>query len=368
MKKICNRCVMDSDCPDISFDSCGNCNYCSEFVRKIDTLVEPDPVVRDVNLTNLVEKVKREGKGRPYDCVIGLSGGVDSAWALFKAKELGLRPLAVHMDNGWNSELAQSNIESLVNKLGVDLYTYVIDWNEYRDLMEAFFAADVVDVELLYDNAMFSVNYKMAAKYGLRWILAGTNSSTEGMKMPDDWYWYKFDARNIKAIASSKKIRIKSFPCIGGGSRWYYERFKSIKWISFLDLLDYKKKVALLRLKEECGYREYPYKHYESVFTRFYQGYILPNKFGIDKRKVHLSTLIVTKQASRDECLDLLAQIPYPNENDLESDREYFLKKMGWKSEKLNSYINREPRSHTDFASEAGLRRSLRRALSLGRR
>jgi N-acetyl sugar amidotransferase len=364
MTQICKRCVMDAQVPNIRFDKEGNCNYCEEFLGMMERTVHPDPLHRQATLERFVDDVKREGQGKPYDCIIGLSGGVDSAWVLYQAKLLGLRPLAVHMDNGWNSELAQSNIEGIVRHLNVDLYTHVIDWHEYRELMQAFFDADVIDVELLYDNAMLAVNYRLAAKYGVKSILAGTNNSTEGMRMPTGWNWYKFDAYNIKSIAKRRGVSFKTFPLISGFKKIYYEKARSIRWISFLDLLEYKKSEALQVLQSRCSYRPYPYKHYESIFTRFYQGYILPNKFSIDKRKVHLSTLILTKQANRKDALVLLDEIPYPSSDELTADKNYFIKKMGWAERDLIEYIKRPPRPHLDYGSELNFRKLFKRAIN----
>lgn len=190
-QKRCKRCLMDTTAKDITFDEDGYCNYCTEF---LESLNNPNRKI-SLPLNELVEKIKADGKGKEYDCVVGVSGGVDSSYTLVKVKELGLRPLAVHMDNGWDSELAANNIKNLVEKLGVDLYTHVIDWEEYRELMQAFFDADVIDVELLYDNAMLAVCYQQAGKYGVKYILAGSNTATEGMRLPENWNWFKRDKK-----------------------------------------------------------------------------------------------------------------------------------------------------------------------------
>lgn len=366
MTQICKRCVMDAQVPDLRFNADGVCNYCEDFLGMMGRTVHPDPARRQADLERFVAQVKRDGEGKPYDCIIGLSGGVDSAWVLYQAKKMGLRPLAVHMDNGWNSELAQSNIEGLVRTLDVHLFTHVIDWHEYRELMQAFFDADVVDVELLYDNAMFAVNYRLAAKYGIKWILAGTNKSTEGMRMPPGWNWFKFDAKNIRSIGARRGVgRLKTFPAIGVLDYVWQEYFRKVKWVSFLDLLDYRKEEALQMLERECGYRRYPYKHYESIFTRFYQGFILPRKFGIDKRKLHLATLVATGQMSRDDALRLLAEIPYPSQAELDSDRQYFLKKMNWTDQQLDTYIARPEKSHAEYGTELGLWQALAKVYKL---
>lgn len=355
-QQICSRCVMDTSAANIQFDSDGTCSYCSEFLDRSSHILFKSEEDRARDLKNFTTKIKAEGKGKRYDCIIGVSGGVDSSWALVQAIKLGLRPLAVHMDNGWNSEMAQNNIANLVNGLGVDLHTHVINWEEYRSLMQAFFDADVIDVELLYDNAMLAVNYNLARKHGIKSILAGTNQATEGMKMPTEWNWFKRDKRNIKAIGKRfTNTRVKTFPCFGSFQYIYCEFFKKIKWHSFLNYFDYQKENAICVLEREHGYKRYPYKHYESVFTRFYQGYILPNKFGVDKRKLHLGTLVASKQMTREKAIEELKNEPYPNAAALAEDIQYFLKKMRWSNEDLESYISRPEIPHDTYPSERRL-------------
>jgi N-acetyl sugar amidotransferase len=348
----CSRCIMDTTAAGITFDAEGGCNYCTDFLKRLENYQPATESELKARRDALVARIKREGKGKPYDCIVGLSGGADSAYALYLAKESGLRPLAVHMDNGWDSELAANNIENLVRRLGVDLYTHVINWDEYRRLMQAFFDANVIDVELLYDNAMLAVNYQMAEKYGLKWILAGTNTTTEGMPVPDNWNWYKFDKRNIVEIAKRSGIHLDTFPAAGTVDTWWKRVVKRIRWLTFLDYIDYFKPACLEFLVKELGYRPYPYKHYESIFTRFYQGYILPEKFGVDKRKLHLSTLIISGQMSRAEALDLMTCSPYPSEETLEDDIEYFLKKMGWTRDQLTAYLQQPEVPHDRYGSE----------------
>ena len=362
----CSRCVMDETAVDIQFDAAGHCNYCTEFFVKNSGVVLEDPAAKQRRLERLVAKIRREGKGRRYDCIIGVSGGVDSSWALMQAAKLGLRPLAVHMDNGWNSELAQNNIANLVRGLKVDLYTHVIDWDEYRRLMQAFFDADVVDVELLYDNAMLAVNFQQASAFGVKYILAGTNVATEGLAIPPTWNWFKLDRRNILAIGRRAGVRgLRTFPAIGVLGYAWHTAARREQWVSFLDFFPFEKERALQKLETEFGYKRYPYKHYESVFTRFYQGYILPRKFGIDKRLVHLSTLIVAGQLSREAALRDLERIAYPSERALEDDLRYFLKKMGWTPSQLNEYLMRPSRPHQEFGSERATMDMIRRLNAL---
>lgn len=351
--QVCSRCVMDTSTSDIVFDRVGVCNYCMEFLERSGHIVFKESAVRAQELAQFVERVKADGQGKRYDCVIGVSGGVDSSWSLVQAVKLGLRPLAVHMDNGWNSELAQNNIANLVRGLGVDLYTHVIDWHEYKNLMQAFFDANVIDVELLYDNAMLAVNYSQAAKYNVHNILSGTNLATEGLKIPVDWNWFKFDKKNIKSIGRRFKHQtIKTFPAIGTFEFIYYEFLRKIRWISFLNYFEYNKFDALDNLEKNFGYKRYPYKHYESIFTRFYQGYILPHKFNVDKRRVHLSTLIISRQLSREDALMQLNEMPYPSAHDLAEDIHYFLKKMNWSRDQLDAYILASEIRHDVYPSE----------------
>jgi N-acetyl sugar amidotransferase len=347
---------MDTSADDIKFDDNGICNYCTEFLEKSSHIINESLKEKEKRLKELINNVKISGKGKPYDCIVGLSGGVDSSWALVEIIRLGLRPLAVHMDNGWNSELAQNNIANLVRSLKVDLYTHVIDWEEYRDLMQAFFDADVIDIELLYDNAMLAVNYKLAEKYKIKYILAGTNKATEGMRMPDGWNWFKYDKKNIKGIAIKNKInRMKTFPAVGTLEYIYYKYILGIEWTSFLDFLPYNKNDAINKLEEYYGYKRYPFKHYESVFTRFYQGYILPNKFGVDKRRLHLGTLVASGQMSREDALSGLSGIPYQKEDDMQNDIGYFIKKMRWSTKEFEEYIKRKEKRHDIYPSERWL-------------
>ena len=323
---VCSRCLMDTTASDIKFDQNNHCNYCTDFLNKY----KKENYKKELNFDKLIETIKKEGKNKKYDCIVGVSGGVDSSFVLYKVVEFGLRPLAVHLDNGWNSELAQNNISNLVKKLNVDLYTKIVDWEEYRNLQEAFFASNVIDIELLLDNAMLAINYQMAEKYNIKYILSGTNTSTEGFKIPNNWSWFKNDKKNIYSIAKKfKNIKPKTMPTFGTFNFIYYEILKKIKWVLFLDYLNYIKKDAIAVLEKNCDFKKYPYKHYESVFTRFYQGYILPKKFNVDKRKLHLSNLICTEQMSRDEAISLLQQPCYLNEEDEKKDKKFFPKENG---------------------------------------
>lgn len=358
---------MDQSASDIEFDQQGICNYCRRFEETLRTYRPIDTAQLQLRLDEFVDRVKSDGKNKPYDCIVGISGGADSAYALYLAKKNGLRPLAVHMDNGWDSELAANNIENLVRKLDVDLHTHVINWQEYKQLMQALFDADVIDIELLYDNAMLAVNHQMAAKHGIKWILGGTNTSTEGMEIPPSWNWFKYDKKNIIALGQRANTKPKTFPTIGIKEYTYYRFVRGIKWVSFLDYINYVKNDLIQTIVDELGYRTYPYKHGESVFTRFYQGHILPTKFGVDKRKIHFSTLILSGQLDRKDAIAKLEEPPYSNQSELKTDIEYFLKKMGWTQRQLDEYLARPEISHAHYGTEkplwgrlANLRQELR--------
>lgn len=357
----CSRCVMDAHAANNSFDAQGRCSYCTAMLARLALFQPTDPAQLKPKLNAFVERVRTDGRGKRYDCIVGVSGGADSAYALYLARQQGLRPLAVHMDNGWNSELAVNNIENLVRRLGVDLYTHVVEWREYRALQQAFFDADVIDVELLYDNAMLAVNYALAARYSVRWILSGSNTTTEGMRVPRNYNWNKYDRRNIRAIARRNGVHVKSLPTIGVWRYVWHRLARGCKWVPFLDFIDYNKQRCIDELVKQVSFRPYPYKHYESVFTRFYQGYLLPAKFGVDKRRMHLSSLICSGQMTRARANELLSHSPYPDTDDLQVDIEYFLKKMDWSQADLDAYLARPGRAHDDFPSEATLYDSLLR-------
>lgn len=353
--RVCSRCVMDNTASDIIFYENGFCNYCIEFENNLRNLRKKAKDLQ-AHQNKFINTVKADGKGKEYDCIVGVSGGVDSSYALYLAVNRGLRPLAVHLDNGWNSELASSNIANLVDTLGIDLYTHVIDWEENRDLQCAFFKANVVDIEMLMDNAMIALNYQEAEKYRLKYLLTGCNFSTEGMRMPPGWSHLKYDARNIRSIHSLfGSVPIKTHPLISVTDYLTNEFVHGIKWIHFLDYFQYVKSDALALLQKECAYKPYPYKHYESVFTRFYQGYILPRKFGIDKRRVHLSSLILSGQIERDEALRLLKESPYPDQDQEEQDRLFVMKKLGFTEESFSRYMHTPAIPHSYYESEEAL-------------
>lgn len=348
--RTCLRCIMDTSAKDIVFDQNGICHFCTNFFafsRRRKQLFSTEAG------KEFFAKIKSDGQGKKYDCIVGVSGGVDSSYVLLIAKKHGLRPLAVHFDNGWNSELAVSNIEHVTRSLGVDLYTHVVDWRETRGLQLSFMKADVIDVELIMDNGMLAVNYQMANKYGLKYILSGINGSTEGMAMPKMWNHYKLDVRNIRSINRSfENVRLRTQPLFSTLDYCYFRYVKGIEWVAFLDYLDYVKEDAINELKSEVGFRPYPYKHYESIFTRFYQGYILPTKFNADKRKVHFSNLICTGQMTREQAVAKIKEDPYPDPQQKKEDLTFVLKKLKLSEAEWTNYLARPEVPHDHYPTE----------------
>ena len=283
----CSVSVMDTIAdPGIRFDEKGICNYYYEYLDAIASI--PDPGERKEALEAVINRIKDKSKNRQYDCLIGLSGGVDSTYLAYLTKQLGLRPLAVHLDNGWDSELAVQNIENIVNKLGIELYTHVIDWEEFRDLQMSFIKASVVDIELVTDHAIYAITYKLAHKYNIPFILNGTNVNTENT-LPKSWIHPKRDHINIQSIHEKYgSIPLKTFPLMDVKVKRYIQKLKGLESISLLHYVPYNKSEVKQFIQAELNWRDYGGKHYESIWTRFYQGYILPVKFNIDKRKAHI--------------------------------------------------------------------------------
>ena len=346
----CAISVMDTIAnPDISFDEKGICNYYYEHLQKEnDFVLKGEAGVQKVN--ELVTQIKKDGKGKKYDCITGISGGVDSTYLCLQAKNMGLRTLVVHFDNGWNSELAVKNIENIIGKLGFDLYTLVVDWNEFKDLQLAYLKASVVDIEALTDHAIAGTLYKLAAENNIKHILSGYNIVTEAT-LPTYWVFNKTDDANIKDI--HKKFGtapLKTYPFFGLKQKKMYAGLKGINTINLLNYLDYNKQAVKEIITKELGWKDYGGKHYESVFTRFYQGYILPIKFGIDKRKAHLSDLIYSGQITKAEALEELKK-PIMEQEQLQQDYGFVLKKFNLSVAEFETIISAPRREHTEFAT-----------------
>ncbi len=348
--KMCTKCILDTyDDPKIEFDVNGVCNYCIEYEE---LAVSHDISIEEkTELLNVaVKNIKNEGKEKEYDCIFGISGGTDSTFLAGEIKRLGLRPLIVHFDNGWNSELAVKNIENVLNKLGLDLFTYVVDWEEFKDIQLSFLKASVIDIELVTDHAIMAVLYNEAMKRGIKYVVTGHNFVTEAI-LPQSWYHTKLDVLNLKSIHKKYgKVKLKTYPTFNYLKKAYSNNILKLKVVNLLDYLDYNKDEAKKVIMEQFGWKDYGGKHYESIFTRFYQGYILPVKFKVDKRKAHLSTLINSGQITRAEALKEIEAPPYDPQQ-LVKDKEFVLKKFGFSETEFDSIMKLPVRSHLEFAS-----------------
>ncbi|MBL7703059.1 MAG: N-acetyl sugar amidotransferase [Ferruginibacter sp.] len=346
----CTISVMDTIAdPDITFDEKGICSYYYEYQQKEKWFV-PEKNEAAAKLAEIIQQIKDAGTGKKYDCITGISGGVDSTYLCLKAKELGLRPLIVHFDNGWNSELAVKNIEQIIAKLGFDLYTLVVDWNEFKDLQLAYLKASVVDIEALTDHAIAGTLYKIAAENNIKCILSGYNIVTEGI-LPKHWVFDKSDSANIKDIHKKYGTgSLKTYPLFGLKERKYFAGVKGIETVNLLNYLPYNKANVKEIIAKELGWRDYGGKHYESVFTRFYQGYILPVKFGIDKRKAHLSNLIFSGQLTKAAAIEELAK-PIIDDKQLQEDYTFVLKKLNLSQQEFETILTQPRREHTEFAT-----------------
>lgn len=368
--RICTKTVMDNTAdPDIRFDAEGVCNYYHEYRDKLAVRV-PQGALREQKLNTLLTQIKKAGRGKAYDCVIGISGGVDSSYVAWLTKQWGLRPLAVHVDNGWNSELAVSNIEQQLRLLGIDLVTEVLDWSLFRDLQWSFLQASVPDAEIPTDHVVFAALYKTAARHGIRHILTGMNFRTEGI-LPKAWSRGHLDWRYISSVQKRfGSLSVQSLPHISISSFLWYNVVKRIRMVGILNYVDFSKTAAMQVLQQHLGYRPYEGKHHESVYTRFFQSYILPKKFGIDKRRAHLSCLIAgTGELTREEALQQLAQPPMV-EADVLADRDYVIKKLGISEAQFEAMMATPPRTIFDYPNyhqwELRFRQALHRCRRLG--
>jgi N-acetyl sugar amidotransferase len=347
---------MDTSDPLIEFDEKGQCNHCRDFEKLMKTMPQ-SPEEKEGKLQQSVEAIKKAGKGKRYDCISGVSGGVDSSYVTYKLKEFGLRPLVVHLDNGWNSELAVMNIENIIRKTGFDLFTRVLNWEEFRRLQVAYLKSSVLDLEALSDHAIYATIYEQAVKQGVKYIVAGGNVATEGI-LPLSWRYDRklTDAVNIKSIFKQfDGGKLKDFPLLPIQKFAFYHKVKGIKQVNLLDYMHYVKAEAKQTIIDELGWRDYGGKHYESIITRFYQGYILPKKFGIDKRRAHLSTLVAAGQITREEALEKMKEPIMPPEI-LRQDLEYVPKKLGLTQKEFEEIMALPPKGHFDYPTDSSLR------------
>ncbi|MDP3392413.1 N-acetyl sugar amidotransferase [Sediminibacterium sp.] len=351
--QICTNCVMDTSDTRIVFDDNGVCDHCNDFNNNIKPNWHTDGRGK-AELTSIIEKIKKEGKGKDFDCILGLSGGVDSSYMLHIAvKEFGLRPLVFHVDGGWNSELAVHNIQMLVDKLGLDLYTEVINWEEMRDFQLAFFKSGVPHIDIPQDHAFVATLYNFAYKYNIKYILNGGNISTECVRNPMEYLYYGTDMTQIKDIISQfSTVEMKTYPFSSIFRHKFFLRYiKGLKVIRSLNYMPYIKADALKLLESEYGWKPYPQKHFESRFTKFYEGFWLPERFGFDTRRVQYSSLILTGQMSREVALELLTKKAY-NPETIEDEFNYIATKIRITPEELRGYFTMPKKFYWDYKNQ----------------
>jgi hypothetical protein len=341
---ICKICVLDNSIKSLKINNFGICNYCEEFIPIINNKKIEN---KNKNISEFFNKIKKINSN--YNCLIGVSGGVDSSFLVHLAKKENLRPLLLHFDNGWNSELAVSNIKKIASKCNFDLETYVVNWFEFKEIQRSFFKAGVIDIELVTDHAIFANLINTAKKKSIKYILSGTNIFTEHA-MPPEWMWRKTDFKNIKSIHynfSDKKI--VTYPHMNFFSYYISKHinFYGVKLLEPLNFINYEKKSAIEILKKEYDWKEYQDKHFESFFTKFYQAYILIKKFKVDKRKSHLSCLIRNSELTREEALNILSNNSYPG--NLDNDIKYFCKKLDFNMNEFEKIMNEEIVPHIAY-------------------
>lgn len=357
--RVCRRCVMDTSDEDITFDDQGVCNHCRGFdAERATTWFPSEEGAR--RLAAIVAQIKEEGRGRRYDCILGLSGGVDSSYLGLKVKEWGLRPLAVHVDAGWNSELAVANIEKIVKHCSFDLHTHVVDWQEVRDLQIAYLRAAVANQDVPQDHVFFASLYHFATKNGIRCVLSGGNYATESI-FPRAWHGDAMDKRNLLAIHRRfGDHRLRSYTTISFLQYFlWYPFVKRMRTIRPLNYLPYSKAKATAELSR-IGWRAYGRKHGESLFTRFFQNYYLPTKFGYDKRRPHLSSLIVSGEITREAALRELEK-PLYDAGELETDIVFVCKKLQISRSEFAELMQAPIHHYSEFPNQERLYRGLKR-------
>lgn len=351
--QICTKLVMDTSDPGISFDANGVCNYYTDFHRNVKPRWQTGPE-GSRQLEIAVDVIKKSGKGRDFDCIMGLSGGADSSYMLHAmVTEFGLRPLVFHVDGGWNTELAVHNINCLIDKLGLDLFTEVINWEEMRDFQLAMFKSGVPHIDVPQDMAFVGVLYKFAKRHSIRYILNGGNISTECVPRPLELIYFGTDMAQIRDILSRYgNVPMRTYPFSSIFYHKIYLRyFRGVKVFKPLNYMPYIKLEAMKLLEREYGWKPYPQKHFESRFTHFFEGYWLPTRFGYDLRRVDLSSLILTGQMTRDEALAQLGQPPY-NPELMRQDFDYVATKLGISSDELRSYHEMPKKFYWDYRNQ----------------
>jgi N-acetyl sugar amidotransferase len=348
--QICANCIMDTSDSKITFDERGFCDYCQNYYQNIQPNWHPNERGTAM-IRPLIDKIKAEGKGKDHDCIIGISGGLDSSYVAHVAvKKFGLRPLLFHCDTGWNSDLGVSNIQKMIEGLGLDLVTEVVNWEEMKDLQLAFFKSQVPFVDTPQDLALFSAMYNYAASQGFKYVITGGNNSTECVRESLEWTYFSTDTRHVKDIHHKFGTRkLETFPmCDILKYRTYYRWLKGIQVVKLLDFGPYIKKEAIRELNEIYGWQPYPQKHYESRFTRFFESYWAPKKFGYDKRRAYWSSEILTGQMTREEALARVSK-PELDEETMAREFEYVAKKLGLTVAEFHDIFNGENKTFRDY-------------------
>jgi N-acetyl sugar amidotransferase len=358
---------MDTTLQNIQFDPGGICSVCRQYEERIKQELHYDEAGRE-KLSSVIRKIKEGGSGREYDCLIGVSGGVDSTYVAHLVKaQYGLRPLAVHLDNGWDAELAVANIEQVIKRLGIDLYTLVLDWEEFKDLQVSFLKSSIAHIEIPTDHAIWATLVRTAAAKRIRYIIAGTNIVTEGTAVPA-WMYESKDSRLIKGIHKQfGRVKLRSYPHLSIADFAYYLMFLGIRWIPILNYVPYSKNDAKRLLCEELGWRDYGGKHYESRFTVFEHGYWLPQKFNIDMRRAYFSAQIMSNQMTRDQALAELKSPPAPSEQ-MGEDFEFVMKKLSLTGREFEDIMKAPPKTYADYPNNAALWNRLSFAVRYARR
>lgn len=349
--QVCTNCIMDTTDSSIKFDENGQCDYCYNYYQNILPNWHPDEQ-SEKEIMQVVDKIKRDGKGKPHDCLIGISGGLDSSYLVYIAKvKFGLNPLLFHVDAGWNSDVSTHNIQKLIEGLGLELYTEVVNWEEMKDLQRAFIKAQVPDIDTPQDLVFFSSLYNFAVKHKYKYILTGGNFSTECVREPLEWgAYYQTDMRYVRDIHNKfGERKLKTFPtCDIFKYKIQYRLLNGIRVVKPLDKIPFSKEAAIVLLEKEFGWQRYQHKHHESRFTRFFEAYWLPRKFGFDKRKNHLSSLVLTNQMTREAALDRVSRPELP-EDELLKEFEYVAKKLDFTVEELRSYFEGPNKTFRDY-------------------
>lgn len=351
-KTSCKSCVLDSSVEDFTIEKDGHCNYCHAYWNHLKNLPNTD-TERAEGLNKVLNKIRNNRSPRSnYDCIIGLSGGVDSSYLALKAYELGLKPLLVHVDTGWNSEIAVMNVYNIVERLNLDLYTYVVNWEEMRDLQVAFLRSSLPDCDIPQDHVFPIVLNKVAAKFNVKYILSGHNVVGEFIS-PSNWMYDSNDLSHLLDVYRKYgRGKLKQYPKNSLWSRYiYYRNIKKIESVRLLYFLDYKSSDAIREIQDRLGWKSYGLKHEESRFTKFFQKYYLYEKFGFDKRKAHLSNLILSGSITKNEALEVIQQKPY-DEEFLHKELPYTLKKLGLSKSQWSDIMSAEPRKHSEFHSD----------------